>query len=156
MSGGALSPAVTLGGQRLPVAPLTIRQLRTVVPLFRRVAEAAAGGLDDAVLDDMAAIIQAGLEAAAPDWAAGLGVASVLDLPARLDEVLGAVDIVARTAGLMPAPAAELPREAAEPPRETGGPPAGEAPAGQGSTGTASSPGSAGVPAGPGTMSSGR
>ena len=146
MSGAALSPAVTLGGRSLPVAPLTIGQLRTVVPLFRRVAEAAAGGLDDAVLGDMAAIIQAGLEAAAPDWAAGLGVASVLDLPARLDEVIAAVDTVARTAGLMPAAGEPSPGESSM----------GEGPAGQGSTGTASSPGSAGAPAGPGTMSSGR
>ena len=152
MSGGDLSPAVTLGGRSLPVAPLTIGQLRTVVPLFRRVAEAAAGGLDEAVLGDMAAIIQAGLEAASPDWAAGLGVASVLDLPARLDEVLGAVDTVARTAGLMPAAARE-PVPGGPPPGESS---MGEGAAGQGSTGTASSPGSAGAPAGPGTMSSGR
>lgn len=106
--------AITLGGRSFTLRPLTLGQLRVILPAFARAAGLAQEESVDAAID----IIVAALSRDAPEITRAVLLESEI-LPADL---IGAVDAIARLSGLVQ-------QESALP---------GEAPASAGASSTAS------------------
>ena len=83
---------VTLGGREFPVGPMPWGRLKAVMGAINRVGMAAAGGLfGDAELEDMATVLQKGLEIEPQEFDA---------LPTTIAEVLRAFNAVVKASGL--------------------------------------------------------
>jgi hypothetical protein len=105
---------ITIAGQRFTLRPLTLGQLRVVLPAFARAAGLANEDAIDAAID----ILAAALSRDAPEMSrAALLAAEVLP-----SELIAAVDAIARLSGLV----------------QQGDPPTGEASASAGAGFTAS------------------
>jgi hypothetical protein len=104
---------ITLAGRSFTLRPLTLGQLRTILPAFARAAGLAREEAVDAAID----ILAAALSRDAPE----ITRAALLDWEMLPAELIAAVDAIARLSGL----AAQEP-------------PPGEAPASAGASSTAS------------------
>ena len=84
---------IVLGGRAFALRPLTLRQLRTILPAFARAGE---GGQE--AVDASADILHAALLRAHPE----LSREDVLDLEMTVPEMNEAVAAIARISGLVP------------------------------------------------------
>lgn len=85
--------AITLGGRAFKLRPLTLGQLRVVLPAFARAAGLAREEAIDAAID----IIEAALSRDAPEITRAVLLEAEM-LPA---ELIAAVDTIARLSGLV-------------------------------------------------------
>ena len=84
---------IALGGRRFALRPLTLGQLRRVLPAFAR----AAGLANEAAIDAAIDIIAAALERDHPAMTRDV----LLDIELRPVELIAAVDAIARLSGLV-------------------------------------------------------
>ena len=92
---GAQETAITLGGRDFVVRPLTLGQLRTILPAFGRAAQLTAEAGVDAAIDIIAATL-------ARDHA-GLTRDALLEMEVMPRELASAVGVIARLSGLVEA-----------------------------------------------------
>jgi hypothetical protein len=85
--------AIILGGRTYKLRPLTLGQLRVILPAFAR---AAALGQEDSV-DAAIDILEAALSRDAPEMTRAV----LLDAEIFAAELIGAVDAIARLSGLV-------------------------------------------------------
>lgn len=96
------APIVALGGREFFVPELALRQSRIVVPGLIRLMPALAAlesrpdALGEAEWNDLVRVVHAALTRAYP----GLTLDEVLDLPATLAELAGAVAVITRQTGM--------------------------------------------------------
>jgi hypothetical protein len=88
-----MSISIILGGRGYAIRPLTLGQLRRVLPAFAR----AAGLADEAAIDAAIDIVAAALERDHP----ALDRAALLGIEMRPAELIAAVDAIARLSGLV-------------------------------------------------------
>ena len=84
---------ITLGGRRFALRPLTLGQLRQVLPAFGRAAGLAQEEAIDAAIDILAAALTRDHPA--------IDRVALLDLEIRPAELIAAVDAIARLSGLV-------------------------------------------------------
>jgi hypothetical protein len=84
---------ITLGGRRFALRPLTLGQLRRVLPAFARAAGLAQEEAIDAAIDILAAALERDHAAMTRDV--------LLDTELRPVELIAAVDAIARLSGLV-------------------------------------------------------
>ena len=83
---------ITLGEQTIEVAPIPLGRLKKLLPAFNRAGMAFKNGrLDEVVFDDIVLVLSAGT---------GLTVPEVEALPATMDQLSAALEVVAKVAGL--------------------------------------------------------
>lgn len=83
---------VTLGGKQFTVGPMPWGRLKSVMSAINRVGLAAAAGVfDDAQLEDMATVLQKGLQ---------IEPQAFDELPTTIAEVLHAFNAVVKASGL--------------------------------------------------------
>jgi hypothetical protein len=91
--GDFLMTTITLGGRRFALRPLTLGQLRRVLPAFARAASLAQEEAIDAAIDILAAALERDHAAMTRDV--------LLDVELRPAELIAAVDAIARLSGLV-------------------------------------------------------
>ncbi len=96
---------IVLGGRRFALRPLTLGQLRRVLPAFARAAGLANEAAIDAAIDILAAALERDHPALTRDV--------LLDIELRPVELIAAVDAIARLSGLVAEESAGLGEEAA-------------------------------------------
>jgi hypothetical protein len=84
---------IVLGGRRFALRPLTLGQLRRVLPAFARAAGLAQEEAIDAAIDILAAALERDHPALTRD--------ALLDFEMRPAELVAAVDAIARLSGLI-------------------------------------------------------
>ncbi|MGH6799144.1 MAG: hypothetical protein ACREDI_12270 [Roseiarcus sp.] len=93
LQAGAREAAIALGGRNFTVRPLTLRQLRTILPAFGRAAQLTAEAGVDAAIDIIASAL-------ARDHAA-LTRDALLDMEVMPSELAGAIGVIAKLSGLV-------------------------------------------------------
>src|SRR5262245_49240442 len=111
-------PTVRLAGKDYPVRPLVISQLRKVVPAMMRLGGMTPKSITEEQYDDLIEVVY---QAIAPAATPPISRADFMNLDASLPEMIEAINVVMKQAGLVQRNAA-----------------AGEAPAANPSTGTQS------------------
>lgn len=87
-------PHITLGGQRIEIAPIPLGKLRKLIPAFAKAGFAlAAGTADEAAFDDIMQILSMGTGKSAEELEA---------MPATFPEIIEAVGVIAGVCGLAP------------------------------------------------------
>jgi hypothetical protein len=87
-----MNDTITLGEQTIEVAPIPLGRLKKLLPAFNRAGLAFKNGrLDEVVFDDIVLVLSAGT---------GLTVPEVEALPATMDQLSAALEVVAKVAGL--------------------------------------------------------
>lgn len=87
----ASAPKVTLGGQEWPVPVLAARQLRVILPLWRKVVSIDYAEVTTADMDTTFDVFHAALTRARPEITRD----DVLDMPIALHEIMPALDVIA-------------------------------------------------------------
>ncbi len=89
---------VRLGGQDYRVLPLTLGQLRRILPAFSRAASAlSAGDVNDAAMEALIDILHEALSRANPEMTRE----RLLSIEATLEELAAAQTVVAELSGLI-------------------------------------------------------
>jgi len=89
---------ITLGTQTIEVAPIPLGRLKKLLPAFTRAGMAfKIGRLDEVVFDDIVLVLSAGT---------GMSVEEVELLPATMEQLSAALEVVAKVAGLETKPVA--------------------------------------------------
>jgi hypothetical protein len=96
---------IALGGRRFALRPLTLGQLRCVLPAFARAAGLANEEAIDAAIDILAAALERDHPAMTRD--------TLLGFEMRPAELIASVDAIARLSGLVAEENAEMGEEAA-------------------------------------------
>jgi len=87
-----MNDTITLGEQTIEVAPIPLGRLKKLLPAFNRAGVAFKNGrLDEVVFDDIVLVLSAGT---------GLAVPEVEALPATIEQLSVALEVVAKVAGL--------------------------------------------------------
>lgn len=87
-----MNDTILLGEQTIEVAPIPLGRLKKLLPAFNRAGLAFKNGrLDEVVFDDIVLVLSAGT---------GLSVAEVEELPATMEQLSAALEVVAKVAGL--------------------------------------------------------
>ena len=83
---------IILGEQAIEVAPIPLGRLKKLLPAFNRAGVAFKNGrLDEVVFDDIVLVLSAGT---------GMSVEEVELLPATMEQLSDALEVVAKVAGL--------------------------------------------------------
>ena len=83
---------ITFGEQTIEVAPIPLGRLKKLLPAFNRAGMAFKNGrLDEVVFDDIVLVLSAGT---------GMTVPEVEALPATIEQLSVALEVVAKVAGL--------------------------------------------------------
>ncbi|KRB18648.1 hypothetical protein [Rhizobacter sp. Root16D2] len=87
-----MNDTITLGEQTIEVAPIPLGRLKKLLPAFNRAGLAFKNGrLDEVVFDDIVLVLSAGT---------GKTVEEVELLPATMEQLSAALEVVAKVAGL--------------------------------------------------------
>jgi hypothetical protein len=87
-----MNDTILLGEQTIEVAPIPLGRLKKLLPAFNRAGLAFKNGrLDEVVFDDIVLVLSAGT---------GLTVPEVEELPATMEQLSAALEVVAKVAGL--------------------------------------------------------